>query len=475
MQNRILSASLLSVLILGHTGTTFAHPGSGIVVDDQGRVWFMDTGFGLWQIDALGQLSAHGGPGGHFLTMDRRNRFERGHFSALAAGDVEISRSDPTLVVGTSYPVTVGTDGAFYYPQVATKGRVRMMRMEPGQPARSFAELPAAREVGYDGKPVEAEWIWGLAAGPDGSLYYTEQRAVRRIGADGKVSTVAENIVVPECERPPAAKNAHAETGLYGLDVAADGSVYVAAFTCSAVLKISRDGEISVPLRATDRWSPMGVAIARDTLYVLEYDLVATDDRADWKPRVRRLDPDGTVTIVAQVDQRPAGSTMGVFQRPQPAWVGVPQRPRKRMVLDDHPMARFAVAEPFRNGASGLAGLGVVDFLNIASPEKERGSMEAAVAAARFNQLSNGGSAGPPGRTSWTLLVDTEKRTTQMRPESGQVLHGQLAGHFGQAVGVHGQIDGDRKTFSQQVPGRQERTVDRRVDVLPTECEFTPG
>ncbi len=205
------------------------------------------------------------------------------------------ARFDPRLIVATSYPVTFGSDGVFYYPQVAEKGRVRIMRMEPGKAAEPFADLPPAREIGGNGESVE--WIWGIAAGPAGSIYYTEQQAVRRIAPDGTVSTVAENIVVPDCERPEALQDAPSKTNLYGLDVAADGTVYVAASGCSAVLKISPDGNVAVAARSTDRWSPTGVAVAGDTLYVLEYDYVDSDDRADWYPtratrRPRRHDHD---------------------------------------------------------------------------------------------------------------------------------------------------------------------------------------
>ncbi len=293
------------VLLCSVTVAGRAHPGSGIVVDEQARVWFMDTGFGLWQIDAGGRLTAHGGPGGHFLALDRQGRFQHGHFSALEPGDVEISRLDPTLLVGTSYPLAIGADGAMYFPRRAGPGRVALMRMPPGEAPQKFADLPPARETSFEGKSVDAEWVWGLAAGPAGSLYYTEKHAVRRIAADGTVSTVAENIAVPDCEHPPIIKNSHVEPGLYGLDVAADGTVYVAASACSALLKIAPDGAVSVALRATNRWTPQGVAIHGDALFVLEYDYVDSDDRADWMPRVRRLDRDGMVAIVAVVEQRP--------------------------------------------------------------------------------------------------------------------------------------------------------------------------
>ena len=36
---------------------SLAHPGSGIVVDRQGQVYFVDTGQGVWKLDTQGRLT----------------------------------------------------------------------------------------------------------------------------------------------------------------------------------------------------------------------------------------------------------------------------------------------------------------------------------------------------------------------------------------------------------------------------------
>lgn len=345
-RRRLSRAIWMACVLLATIRVARAHPGNGIVVDDAGRVWFMDTGFGLWQIDPAGRLTAHGGPTGHFLAIDRLGGFKHGHFTSLEAGDAEVSRIEPTLLVATSYPVAVGTDGAFYFPQTAGKGRVRMMRMAPGQAPAALADLPVIREQGYDGKEIEAEWVWGLAAGPDGAIYYTEQQAVRRIAADGTISTIAENVEVPDCERPPGARGNPVPAGLYGLDVAADGTVYVAAGACSAVLRIKPGGQPEVILRATDRWSPQGVAVAGDALYVLEYDYVASDDRRDWLPRVRKLAADGTVTLLAEVKQRPERAKLNLRQLPGAVWAGAQPPSRRHGALVHFPLMLAVLAVP---------------------------------------------------------------------------------------------------------------------------------
>jgi sugar lactone lactonase YvrE len=281
-----------------------AHPGSGIVVDPQGQVFFVDTGLGVWKIDLQGRLVRHRGPAYHWMALDRRGRFAQRHMPRGVGGELPVVGPDPTLILSSDFPVTVGPDGAFYYPQPMGDDRVRLMRATPDGRPEVVATLPPATEIGPDGRARSVPWIHGLAAGPDGSLYYAEMAAVRRIAPDGAVSLVAGPIEVPGCVRPPAARDLRLGPALRGLDVAADGTVYVAASACSAVLKIAPGGTVSVVLRASDAWTPTGVAVSGDDLYVLEYRYIEAERREDWLPRVRKVSKDGAVSVVATVGPR---------------------------------------------------------------------------------------------------------------------------------------------------------------------------
>jgi sugar lactone lactonase YvrE len=166
-----------------------------------------------------------------------------------------------------------------------------------------FATLPVATEVAPDGKQIKAQWIHGLASGPDHCLYYSEQRAVRRISPDGEVSLVAGEIKVPDCIRPPGAADDRLGPSLRGLAVKSDGTIFVAASACSAVLRVTPKGAVDVELRASESWTPTGVAVSGDDLLVLEYLLTDTHRREDWLPRVRKVSRDGSVTVVATVNK----------------------------------------------------------------------------------------------------------------------------------------------------------------------------
>jgi hypothetical protein len=281
-----------------------AHPGSGIVVDRQGQVYFVDTRLGVWKIDLQGRLLRHSGPAYHWMTIDRRGRFAQRDVPQGVGGELPVVGPDPTLILSSDFPVTIGSDGAFYYPQARDDGRVRVMRATPSGDPEVFATLPVATEIGPGGQAVRARWIHGLASGPNGSLYYTERNAVRRIAPDGTVGLVAGEITVRDCVRPPAANEERLGPALRGLDVTPDGTIYVAASACSALLKVTQGGSVSVVLRASDAWSPTGVVVSGEDLYVLEYLHVKAERREDWRPRVRKVSREGKVTVVATVDRR---------------------------------------------------------------------------------------------------------------------------------------------------------------------------
>ncbi|MDQ6700037.1 MAG: hypothetical protein M3Z36_07610, partial [Acidobacteriota bacterium] len=86
---------------------------------------------------------------------------------------------------------------------------------------------------------------------------------------------------------------------LRGLDVAADGAVYVAASGCGQLLKVVPDGKVTAVLKSAAPWSPTAVAVAGSDLYVLEYAQGKTDKQS--VPRVRKISADGSVTDVATV------------------------------------------------------------------------------------------------------------------------------------------------------------------------------
>ena len=68
-------------------------------------------------------------------------------------------------------------------------------------------------------------------------------------------------------------------------------------------MKVSTDGKVATVLQLQAPWSPTAVVRVGGDLYVLEYLHTAAEDRRAWRPRIRKISPDGKSTIIATVDR----------------------------------------------------------------------------------------------------------------------------------------------------------------------------
>ena len=279
--------------------SVMAHPGSGIGVDRLGQVYFLDTGSGLWKIDAQGKLTHLSGTLFHWLAIDVNDRFASARLPSSAGSglDWEILRVgvNPTLLIASDFPIAIGRDGNLYYPS-GHPGDLRLIRAMPSGGTSVLVTLPAT----VKGEPLPH--LNGITAGPDGSLYYTENSAIRRISAQGRISTVA---TVRALVGAPSIPATDQHPYLRGLAVDARGVMYVADTGDAQVLKITPDGKVSTMLQTQSPWSPTGVALFGSDVYVIEFLHTARDVRRDWLPRVRKIAADGKSSIIATVDQMP--------------------------------------------------------------------------------------------------------------------------------------------------------------------------
>jgi hypothetical protein len=287
------------VLILAAVGlfsaSATAHPGAGIGVDRLGQVYFLDTGSGLWRIDTRGRLTHLSGTLFHWLAIDENNRFANTQLPSGALGEIVRVGTDPTVLLSSDYPIAIGEDGNLYYPSGAP-GNLRVMRMTPSGATSVLATLPTT----VKGEPLP--YIGGIIVGPDSSLYYTEDSAIRRINAQGLVSTV---VVVRGLVNGPSIPATDQHPYLRGLSVTGRGVMYVADTGDARVLRITSDGKVSTLFQTQSPWSPTAVAFFGNDVYVLEYLHTARDVRRDWLPRVRKIASNGKSSMVAVIDQMP--------------------------------------------------------------------------------------------------------------------------------------------------------------------------
>jgi len=273
-------------------GTLFAHPGASIAVAKDGTVYFVDTGAGIFSIDPNGRIVRREGVAFHWFAFDPGGRFRNTPWPSIPGAEFRSAGVNPTVVLSSDFPVTIGADGRFYYPDGTVGERVRIVAIEPSGARSIRATLPPIRRAGQT-----ITWLNGLAPGADGSLYYSEDRAIRKIDSRGRVSAIAENIVVPNCSAVPGT-DPGVGPYLRGLAVAADGSIYVAASGCGAMLRVDAHGHVTTVLKATAPWSPTAVAIRGGDVYVLEYLHTASDNRREWLPRIRRISQSGRVSTL---------------------------------------------------------------------------------------------------------------------------------------------------------------------------------
>lgn len=272
-----------------------AHPGSGIVVDKQGQVFFTDTGQGVWKIDGQGKLTHLPASLFHWIAIDEAGYFAE---SQKNFGEwferVTPQSSKPALIMSSDFPLTINRDGNLYYADTRPRS-ARIVRRTP-----DGKESVLAADEAFKG-------IAGIAAGPDGSLYITDANAIRKITMDGKVSQFASPGLIKigkdrAINPPPEAEASYCR----GLVVDLQGVVYVAATGSRRVLKITPGGDVSTLLQAPSPWSPTGVAVFGGEVYVLEWqDAPASllETRNAWIPRVRKVGRDGKITTLATISR----------------------------------------------------------------------------------------------------------------------------------------------------------------------------
>ena len=296
MHTSFMVRTLISLVLCVLLGTSAsAHPGSGIVVDKQGQVFFTDTGQGVWKIDGQGQLTHLPASLFHWMALD-----EAGHFaeSQKNFGEwferVTPQSSKPALIMSSDFPLTINRDGNLYYADTRPRS-ARIVRRTP-----DGKESVLAAEEAFKG-------IAGIAAGPDGSLYITEANAIRKITMDGKVSQFASlEIIASGKDRainpPPEAESSYCR----GLVVDSQGVVYIAATGSRRVLKITPGGDVSTLLQALSPWAPTGVALSGGEVYVLEWQdapPALLETRNAWIPRVRKVGRDGKSTTMVTISR----------------------------------------------------------------------------------------------------------------------------------------------------------------------------
>jgi len=96
---------LMLCILIGTSAT--AHPGSGIMIDEYGQIYFTDTGKGVWKIDTNGKLTYLPASKFHWMTIDAA-----GHFAGSPKNFGEYfervtpQNNKPALIMCSDFPLS---------------------------------------------------------------------------------------------------------------------------------------------------------------------------------------------------------------------------------------------------------------------------------------------------------------------------------------------------------------------------------
>jgi len=289
-------AFLISFLLCTLFGTrASAHPGSGIVVDIFGNVYFTDTGKGVWKIDTQGKVTYIPASRFHWMAIDPAGYFAESQKNFGQYFErVTDQNSKPALILCSDFPLVVNKDGNIYYADTRHNS------------AKIVRRTPEGNESVFASDKI-FEFVSGIAAAPDSSIYITESsnanaNTIRKITLGGKMSIIATFVGKDGSDSPLETVPSYCR----GLAVDSMGFVYVAATGSRSVLKISPEGVIRTILQEQSPWAPTGVTVVNGEVYVLEWHDVAApllEVRTAYIPRVRKISNDGKITTLATVSR----------------------------------------------------------------------------------------------------------------------------------------------------------------------------
>jgi sugar lactone lactonase YvrE len=296
--------SLATLILLCSCSDTFAHPASGIAVDERGFVYFVDSLRGVWREGEGGKLQLINESAMHWMAIDREGRFANApaEFGEWF-GRLTPKGGKPTLISCSDSPCVVGKDGNLYFAHMHS---LNIKRRTPGG---LESLLVAAEKFGFaKERPIG---VSGMACGADGSIYVvaldslnrhegTGEHALFAVAMDGAIRMIAKEFVkekIAESEEHPDVRPQYCR----GMAMDKDGNIFIAVTGSRCVMKLTQKGEGSVVVRCKKPWSPTGVDVFNGELYVLEFDDETPTQGRSWPLRVRKVGRDGSVVTLARV------------------------------------------------------------------------------------------------------------------------------------------------------------------------------
>ena len=129
-----LISIFLTLMLCFLPGTKLsAHPGSGIVIDKEGNIYFTDTGKGVWKVDTQGKLTFLPASKFHWMTIDETGFFAGSQKNFGKYFERVTSKADkPDLIMCSDFPIIINKDGNIYYANTR-RGSAKIIKRTPGE------------------------------------------------------------------------------------------------------------------------------------------------------------------------------------------------------------------------------------------------------------------------------------------------------------------------------------------------------
>ncbi len=302
----------LAVLLLCWQGVApwrgvSAHPAWGIRVSAEGEIFFADVERNrVWKISRRGTLiPLLKGKHSHDLWLDQAGNLFGEHVYWDAANERWVNsrwrfNDDEKLVELGAPQRGAGLTRDAVGNQFGVESDAQTVRLLKRAPNGQVTTI-AGNARGYaDGPGEQARFtlIEAMELGQDGALYVRDKVCIRRVALDGSVVTLGGN---------PLAGVARGEhPRILGLAADARGNVFVADTEQGVVRRIGPDNRVTTVLATGWFWTPTGVTVVNDELYVLEnlpespLMLLAVSGIGPYI-RVQKIAADGSVRTLATV------------------------------------------------------------------------------------------------------------------------------------------------------------------------------
>jgi hypothetical protein len=284
---RIRLSIAAGLLLFVAAGTAaLAHPGVGIVRDAQGNVYYTDLAQ-VWKIPPQGPKSvAVPSVHTHELCLDSAGNLYGEHLwyegEKTDTWGHRIWRRDPSGAVAD----VIGPRAGFRTDYGFVRDRADNMYWQEGEFPVTIRRRSPQGTVSTVGRCGSCRGGW-MTVAPDGTLYFLDGDDLRRMGPDGRLSTLAKHLG----RRIPTQVQVGERHLVMGLWTDAAGNVYAAIYGSREVKRIDPQGRVEVAARSSFPWSPTGGLSAPDgALWLLE-------SSPTNRVRVRRVSADGRETI----------------------------------------------------------------------------------------------------------------------------------------------------------------------------------